>query len=223
MMSSTETGDLIGEDILEQIARQERWRYSFEFGLRSEEAELEAAIERDPMKQAKDADAVLQDVIEHWRVARSEGFGLEVQRRLVARVLHYLLLPRSGAGGCTRVEWDDDGRRLVEPTTEDVGVMEIVKYHLMNIFASEQMDIYRCSVCGHLFEHDDERQERRPKQGQRRFCGDDCRSVARRVDRLASYHRRKSTGIKLQRSKGGFEMTRRGSRKGQKKEGEDYG
>ena len=202
LMSTTESGDLIDDDILEQIASRERWRYSYEFALRSEEAELKAALERDPVRLAKEADAVLQDVLEHWQAARREGLGLEVQRRLAVRVLHYLLLPSLDRGS-ERVEWDEEGRRLVEPITKDTGVMEIVKYHLMKVFASEQMDIYKCSVCGRLFSHDDERQERRPKKGQRRFCGDDCRSAAKRVDNLASWHRNKSRWTRPQRSKEG--------------------
>lgn len=202
LMSATESGDLIDDDILARIASQERWKYSFEFGLRSDEEELDGALERDPVRRAKEADAILRDVLEHWRAARREGLGLEVQRRLATRVLRYLLLPGS-RGGWAHVEWDDDGRRLVGESRAYIGVMEIVNYHLMNVFTSEQMDIYKCSVCGHLFNHDDERQQRRPKKGQRRFCSDDCRSTARRADNLDSWHRNKSRWSKPQRPKEG--------------------
>lgn len=204
LMIATELGDLIDDDILEQIAGRERWSYSYWFVLRSEVADLEAGLLGNPVRQANEADAVLQDVLEHWRAARREGLGLEVQRHLATRILHYWLLSRSdGSGGWTHLEWDDDGRRLVGRPENDIGVMEIVEYHLMNVFTSEQMDIYECSVCGHLFNHDDVRQKRRPKKGQRRFCGDDCRSAARRADNLASWHRNKSRWTKPQRPKEG--------------------
>ena len=200
LISATEGVELIAEDALQGIAYREMSAYDEEFDIGSDKLVQELWREREhrPMTEseweARWKDTLGKKVLDHWRSAKRDNRGLEIQRRLSTRLM-YTWLPH--AGWHWDAVWDGDGRRITMITAS--GVIQIVASHLIDLFGSAEMAVYTCSMCWRPFEFDPVHDRRRPKAHQRRFCGDDCRSAARRVDNLASWPRNKSRWTRPQR------------------------
>ena len=204
LMGATGLGDLIDDDSLQGIAHREMEAYDEEFDLGIDKLVPELWREREHSAMtesqwdARWKDTLGEQVLDHWRSAKRDNRGLEIQRRMSTRLM-YTWLPH--AGWHWDAVWDGDGRRITMITAS--GVIQIVASHLIDLFGSAEMAVYTCSMCSRPFEFDPVHPRRRPKAHQRRFCGDDCRSAAKRVDNLASWHRNKSRWTKPSNQKEG--------------------
>ncbi len=116
-----------------------------------------------------------------WRGIRTQGKGLELQRRLLCDFLDDKYAPAQGW-----TMWDERGRWNFRVES---GVKNIVWSHLYSIFMAPELDIYICSICSQPFEFDEANALRRPRSGTRAFCSDRCRGEARRQSNRQSWAR----------------------------------
>ena len=123
--------------------------------------------------------------LERVQVERRQGRGLELQRMVIVNRLSEWVNPRM----VFVPVWERDDIRGIRTVAH--GVEEIVGAHLLEVFGTEPLDVYICSVCGRPYPWD-EKSQRRPRAGARRFCSDACRAQGRRTTNLASWHRNKA-------------------------------
>lgn len=125
----------------------------------------------------------------HWRDERAAGRGIEVQKTLTLQRLTELV-PQGVAPF-----WNDRGRGFA---IESFGAREVVGAHLLDLFASPQVNVSVCSLCQQPYQHEG----RRPRRGVRRLCSEKCRRAARESVNLAAWHRNKDR-YNARRRKGG--------------------
>ena len=81
-------------------------------------------------------------------------------------------------------EWEHGARKMKMRAT---GVKAIIGGVLRELFAASTLEVYKCSICGKVFplpEHG-----RRPREGRRRFCTDNCRNLGKLDSNRESYRR----------------------------------
>ena len=94
LVSAAGLGDLIDGDSLQGIAYREMAAYDEEFHLGFDKRTQELRRERgnsamtESQQNVRWSDTHVEKVLEHWRSARRDSRGLEIQRRLAARLMN---------------------------------------------------------------------------------------------------------------------------------------
>jgi hypothetical protein len=189
LIAKTEASELVGEPVLDALYRWDEFPVNAFAELKRRGESYSSPLYHE---------VILEGKREHWRVERSAGRGLVLQRRLLMNFFNGFSSEEHGriTGTAPWVEslesivtWDERGRRV---DWEAYGVRGIVGAHMLSVLVAPQLDVFICSVCGNPFPFDPLDRKRRPKTGRRQTCSTACKEEARRADNRASWHKNKS-------------------------------
>jgi hypothetical protein len=189
-LAATNSEELVGEDVLIHLRKgkddiSDDWWHPIasRWTPKLEGADLEAELNRIRERPLREH----AEMLNHWRNLRQLGQGIQLQRRLVANVVSTEYF---NSDNNNHVLWDAKGRRYAGSTLH-FGVSQIVAASVMSLFLSPSIDIYVCSVCKEIYEHELGNNNRRPRKGAQRFCSDPCRQVAANQSKSKSYFNHK--------------------------------